>query len=327
MLEAVAMREFKRVKFISIILSVLLISFAPVASDARDLDARGTDVSDNNGSIDWVAAKNLGMTFAIVKATDGRQYSKVKYFKEQWPKMKAAGILRGVYHFYQPKDDPVVQANYFADQIDYVGGLEATDLPPTLDIELDGGLGTAITPRILKFLRQLEARTKRIPMIYVSPAFANAHFTDPALARYPLWVAEYGVRSPKIPKIWKDAGKDWTIWQYSERGDKPSVDGRPWDLDVFKGEPAVMREFVRLSHVDAAKKRATTAPATAIKNDQSKNMKSSVATGNQSKTSKHAELGANQVRIEIDGATVVVGPEVTTERLEQVLRALKAVDQ
>ena len=62
---------------------------------AADPDVRGIDVSDNNGRIDWNQVKKDGLVFSFIKATDGISYPEVWYFNENWPKMKAAGIVRG----------------------------------------------------------------------------------------------------------------------------------------------------------------------------------------------------------------------------------------
>ena len=110
---------------------------------AADPDVRGIDVSDNNGRVDWNQVKKDGLVFSFIKATDGISYPEVWYFNENWPKMKAAGIVRGAFHYYEPSNDPIEQANYFADTL-LKAGFEDGDMPPVLDIELDGGLGTAI---------------------------------------------------------------------------------------------------------------------------------------------------------------------------------------
>ena len=154
--------------------------------------ALGVDVSDNVGAVDWEKVATDGYAFAFVKATDGISYPRVDYFYDNWPKMKAAGIIRGAYHFYESGDDPVAQANYFASALQKAGGLGKNDLPPVLDFER-----ATSGANVLKFLQTLKAKTGRNPIIYVNESFANSYLTDPVFAQYPLWLAEYGVTHSK----------------------------------------------------------------------------------------------------------------------------------
>ena len=52
--------------------------------------------------------------------------------------------------------------------------------------------------------------------------------------QYPLWVANYNVTRPLIPKPWTD----WLLWQYTEKGDgKPyGVASANIDLNHYKGD-------------------------------------------------------------------------------------------
>ena len=81
----------------------------------------GIDVSHYQGTVDWVKVKATGITFAYAKATDGNTYTDPQ-FHTNWQGMRAAGILRGAYHFYETNDDPVTQANNF---INALGSLAA----------------------------------------------------------------------------------------------------------------------------------------------------------------------------------------------------------
>lgn len=206
---------------------------------------KGIDVSNNVGAVDWTQVKADGYAFAFVKATDGVSYPpSVAYFLENWPKMKAAGIVRGAYHFYESGDDPVAQADYFADTLAKAGGLGCGDLPPVLDFER-----ATSGANVLKFLKQLKSRTGRTPMIYVNESFASQYLSDPEFAEYPLWLAEYGVSTPKVPATWTNAGKSWTFWQYSESGKVSGVAGAgETDLDKFNGGSRALKQFISSTH-------------------------------------------------------------------------------
>jgi len=204
--------------------------------------AKGIDVSDNVGTVDWTQVKADGYTFALVKATDGVSLpSAVEYFNATWPKMKAAGTIRGAYHFYESADDPVAQANYFTSTLANAGGLQAGDLPPVLDFER-----ATSGANVMKFLKQVEANTGRTPIIYVNESFASSYLTDPEFANYPLWLAEYKVTTPKVPATWQNAGKSWTFWQWNEAGAVAGVAGGSGqtDLDWFNGDASELASFI-----------------------------------------------------------------------------------
>lgn len=203
--------------------------------------AKGIDVSDNVGTVDWDEVKAAGYSFAFVKASDGVSYPQ-QYFQQNWPRMKASGIVRGAYHFYESGDDPVEQAKYFASVIDRAGGLDRDDLPPVLDFER-----ATSGSNVLKFLNQIEQLTGRTPIIYVDESFANQYLTSPKFASYPLWIAEYGTDSPKVPATWSKAGRSWTFWQDSQSATVAGVSGGAGstDTNVFNGDAAALARFIR----------------------------------------------------------------------------------
>src|SRR5277367_2557924 len=92
----------------------------------------GIDVSHYNGTIDWAAAAR-NASFAFIKATEGVHMPDPR-FRANWQGAKDAGILRGAYHFFSPKEDGASQADYFLKSIDLAVG----DLPPVLDLETAG---------------------------------------------------------------------------------------------------------------------------------------------------------------------------------------------
>ena len=86
------------------------------------------------GTINWTSVKNSGKAFAFCKATEGATYTDPT-FASNWAAMKAAGLIRGAYHFGRPGSDPVVQANRFCDVV----GPRDGDLQMTLDLEATDG--------------------------------------------------------------------------------------------------------------------------------------------------------------------------------------------
>ncbi|MCH7611544.1 MAG: glycosyl hydrolase family 25, partial [Chloroflexi bacterium] len=68
----------------------------------------GIDVSRWQGTIDWQAVKQAGITFAVMRATIGDFFTDDK-FAENWQGAKDAGIFRCAYHVLRPDNDAVAQ--------------------------------------------------------------------------------------------------------------------------------------------------------------------------------------------------------------------------
>lgn len=189
---------------------------------------RGVDVSKFQGEIDWQAVKASGIVFAFARALEGETIVDSR-FTANWQSMKEAGVVRGAYDFYVAGDRPAAQVEVFTDLVT----LEPSDLGPMVDIE-QGSLGSSAPPDLVsnfhKYLELMETHYGVKPIIYTDPAFWNEHMDD-SFGDYPLWVAEYGVDSPTLPKGW-DA---WVLWQHSESGTVPGIEGDV-DLDVFNGD-------------------------------------------------------------------------------------------
>jgi lysozyme len=185
----------------------------------------GIDVSKYQPSVSWPEVKQAGYVFAFARATYGSSQVDA-YFNSHWQGMKDAGVVRGPYHFFVTADDATAQANLF---VQTVGNLESGDLPPVLDVEAGSGTGSNLVSGVQTWLNIVEQQLGRVPIIYTGPSFWNEYLTG-NFGRYPLWVAEYGVSSPKPVNGWNT----WTFWQYSESGSVPSISGNV-DLDYFKG--------------------------------------------------------------------------------------------
>lgn len=196
----------------------------------------GIDVSHAQQTVDWNAVRQAGKVFVFIKATDGITYTD-PLFAANWSGAKAAGLLRGAYHFYETNDDPTAQAENFLHAVQ----IEPGDLPPVVDIERTKGAESAsqIVQDLQTWLDVVERATGRAPVIYTGPGYWDSLGTS-AFGRYPLWVAEYGVQSPKLPAGWTR----WTFWQFSESGTAAGITGAV-DLDVFNGTLAELQALAR----------------------------------------------------------------------------------
>jgi lysozyme len=197
---------------------------------------QGIDVSKYQSQVNWQSVKEAGITFAFARATYGKTEVDSQ-FKNNWQGMKDENIIRGAYHFFIASDDPTAQANLF---ISTVGSLGSSDLPPVLDVEADSGTSSTLVADVQTWLDVVEQKLGRTPIIYTSPSYWNEYMTDD-FGSYPLWVAEYGVSSPKSVNGWST----WTFWQYSDTGDVGGLN--PADLDYFSGSLDDLLAFIHSS--------------------------------------------------------------------------------
>jgi lysozyme len=221
----------------------------------------GVDVYQGDGTIDWAAVNGSGRLFAFAKASQG-DYNSQTTFATNWSQIKAAGMYRGPYHFFDATVDGVAQANWFLGKIAAAGGVGAGDLPPALDLECptspnqadtanlclgngkNGWVDTAtLKQRVWDFLDTVEKATGMTPIIYSYVSwFGTFGFTDAKLANYPLWIASYDPKCATIPAPWTSA----PFWQYTATGAVPGI-GTPTtnaDHDRFTGTAAQLAAWV-----------------------------------------------------------------------------------
>ena len=99
--------------------------------------------------------------------------------------------------------------------------------------------GNASHSLLLQFLEEVESITGRVPMIYTSPGFWNAHGSaSKKWLKYRMWEAHYtsAMRPMKI-EPW---GNDWTFWQHGVYpvGKIHGAESTNLDLDWFNGSMA-----------------------------------------------------------------------------------------
>lgn len=202
---------------------------------------KGVDVSHYQGKIDWTKLKSDQCYFAYAQATDGITFFD-PMFSVNWTAMKANGIYRGAYHFFEPEDDPISQADSF---MKAVGSVSQNDLPPMLDLEkmMKGISVEAYQARVHKWLTYMEEKFNKKPIIYTNPSFANKYLNDSSFEPYTLWIAEYDVDAPEVPKAWSSKG--WRIWQYNSKGKVNGISGNV-DMDKFKGDVDMFKKLMSL---------------------------------------------------------------------------------
>jgi lysozyme len=105
--------------------------------------AKGVDVSNYQGSIDWLQVAGDGYSFAFAKASEGFTFTDVTYALNRTG-APGVGLRLGAYHFARPSGtsdatittSAIGQADHFVD----VAQPKVGDLPPVVDLETTGGL-------------------------------------------------------------------------------------------------------------------------------------------------------------------------------------------
>jgi lysozyme len=202
---------------------------APTKSDPISKNGiLGIDVSHHNGELNWAMIKKSGVDFVFIKASQGSSF-KDRLFKKNVAGAKENGILVGAYHYFEPGITAEIQVENF---LNCIKGLDL-DLPSVLDWEerSDASREKQIS-RALKWLSAVEAETKKKPIIYTGPYyFSETVGNAPEFKQYPLWIAHYKTKTPKIPSPWEKC----LIHQYTETGLLKYHSGM-FDLNSLNGD-------------------------------------------------------------------------------------------
>ena len=183
----------------------------------------GIDVSAYQGRIDWPEVARQQVRFAFIKASEGASLRDAR-FRRNWREARAAGVLCGAYHYFQPTRDGGQQAELFMRTVP----LRPGDLPPVLDVEAPRFHDVAELRREMQqWLQTVQAHYGVRPILYTNYAFYRrylaGHFDE-----YPLWLAHYEVAQPALP------AERWIIWQHSDEAYVPGIRGAV-DFNVFQG--------------------------------------------------------------------------------------------
>lgn len=240
------------------VLGVLLAALVVPAAAGAASYAKGVDVSNWNGSIDWIQVAGDGYSFLFAKATEGVTFTDVTYAINR-AGAQGVGLRLGAYHFARPEGsseaaqvaDALAEADHFVD----VAQPRAGDLPPVLDLETRGGLGQAGLVRWTEaFLDQVKARTGVDALVYASPSFWRTSLGDTqtfALAGHRLWVAHWTAAALPLVPASNWGGQGWSFWQwtncakvpgFARCGDGNRVNGPspiPFALPAFPAGPPV----------------------------------------------------------------------------------------
>ena len=104
-----------------------------VRPSLHDGEAHAIDVSTHQGEIDWQRVSADGIGAAMIKATEGNDYTDPQ-FETNWAQAAEAGVQRGAYHFFTLCSPGAEQAENFL----AAAPPEDAALAPAIDLELIG---------------------------------------------------------------------------------------------------------------------------------------------------------------------------------------------
>jgi lysozyme len=204
---------------------------APAPTPTTPGAIRGIDVSVYQGNINWTKVAQSGIQFAFIRAGDG--LNKDSQFATNWANAKAAGIMRGAYHFFRASHDGASQANTF---LGWLGG-DLGELPPIADVEtLDGQSASTLGVQLQAWVQTVQGTAS--PGIYTAPGNWNS-WNMPSFSSLTLWEAEWGVSQAKAVTGWSS----WTFWQYRSDASVPGISTRV-DADLYRGSSSDLQSLV-----------------------------------------------------------------------------------
>jgi len=208
----------------------------------------GVDVSKWQAGITWSQVKGAGITFAIIKATEGgltpgtsditaiNNYGLDPRFRANWAGARAAGLIRGAYHFARPDlgSAPNAEAAWF---LSVVGNLQTGDL---LALDMEPTPAGNWSGWVKAWLAYVHSHTGVWPFFYTYRyGFSKYGINFSNIGgQAGLWLSAPDLATPP------PAMAGWPFVAIWQRANRPcaGIPGVP-DSDVFLGERAQLLKY------------------------------------------------------------------------------------
>ncbi len=191
----------------------------PPAYIDPDVTAKGIDVSEWQGDIDWNAVAANDIQFAIIRAGYGMYESQTdSSFVKNYTDAKAAGLDVGTYWYSYAKtpEEAVKEAEVFCKVIE--GCQFEYPLYVNIDDSVVSGLSNDEVAAIVDaFCSYVESKGYFIGIIG-SVELMNSRFNDELFKKYAVWISQFGVPTPAFNRI-------YGMWQYSMSGTVSGISG------------------------------------------------------------------------------------------------------
>ncbi len=234
------------------------------------MNALGVDVSRWQRTVDWKTLRAAGVSFAIIKASQGVAISDA-LLQAHFEGARQAGMVTGVFHWVDPTLPPTAQVEHF---LKTCQGLDFDFA--ALDVEQHwqswqewarNQIVQRVAPeRISSAAHEaavaLRAATDKQVVIYTRPSFVQEYALPMQawLSEWPVWLAYYPYPTGRVWATWEKlvshhlpripgpklapGCSTWQFWQFS--GDKFVLPGAvsPLDLNFFNGSEADLRAWI-----------------------------------------------------------------------------------
>ncbi len=190
----------------------------------------GIDVSRWNGSIDWNAVKNSGVSYVIIRcgyrgSTTGALIED-SMFRTNIQGAASAGLKVGIYFVTQAVNE--VEAVEEASMVlSLINGYHIS-YPVFLDVEPSGGradgIDKATRTAVCRAFCQTIANSGYTAGIYANNTWLNEKIDTPSLTNYKIWLAQYRAEPTYT-------ATRYDLWQYSAKGTIPGI-SEETDLNI-----------------------------------------------------------------------------------------------
>jgi len=224
-------------------------------SREEELETTGVDISlwqnlpvsdPDRREIDFDTMR-LNANFAVFRA--GQNNWQDREFQNYRKQARAVGLPHGSYWFYDSRAEPKKQADLWLSIVDDDYG----ELGLWCDFEDNYGGKWRRWQDWQDFILRLSAADKDIKIgVYTGYYYWMEHTAGMSYSmaewwsNFPLWIANYKVDKPLLPKPWSD----WTLWQYTDKGDAGKYgiyDSKNVDLNYFNG---TLEKFHKMFNID-----------------------------------------------------------------------------
>ena len=195
---------------------------------------RLVDLSNNNGSPDFVQIRKDGYSGIIHKLTEGVGFLDPMAARNS-RKARDAGLPIGFYHYARPDTggdlrDAEREADYFLSHLHIHKG----DILPALDFEETKARGMSaekLCTWAMHWLNTVGHEIGASPMFYTYPDYLRSYLKGgKPLAVWPLWYAAYGPNDGRPHPVNVPRGFTMVLHQFTSEGTIPKVPGR-YDLN------------------------------------------------------------------------------------------------
>jgi GH25 family lysozyme M1 (1,4-beta-N-acetylmuramidase) len=200
---------------------------------------RGIDVSSYQTVTSWSSVRDARYRYAIVKATEGEDFTSPTFF-EYYRDARAAELIVGSYHFARPGSSSAgQQAAFYVRRLREAGFRSRRDLPPNLDIEDTGGMSSSgLTAWCLEFLEEVDRRLDLTGEWSRCGFYCNRDYYQNRLNGERLnrgrwfWLALWPAGQDQ-PTEDNEMPAGATVWQWTDQGDVPGIRENT-DLNVVR---------------------------------------------------------------------------------------------